>query len=72
MAKQKIIGGSMLKKIFLVVVTILLIAGSTFAAPTYCDEALRRCVVQCDIIFDPPFNQACRAGCGIGYINCIS
>jgi hypothetical protein len=62
----------MLKKTFILIITTLILTTSIFSAPTICDEALRRCVVQCDIIFEPPFNQACRAGCGIGYINCIS
>lgn len=32
----------------------------------YYDEALRRCIQQCDQIFSWPFNQACHAGCYIG------
>lgn len=64
----------MRKKLFLIALTVGLNI-FTFnlaeaAKPPYCEEALNRCIAQCDRIFEYPFNNACRTGCWIGYQNC--
>ena len=40
------------------------------AKPAYCWEALSECGSMCDQTFGWPFNQGCRAGCGIGFLGC--
>lgn len=39
------------------------------ARPAYCDAALARCVSKCNAYPDI-FRDACKIGCGIGYLSC--
>jgi hypothetical protein len=41
------------------------------AKPVYCSESLRRCVAECREFWGP-LQNACQAGCAIGYLSCGS
>jgi hypothetical protein len=56
--------------VLLIALTVVPFAAEA-AKPEYCRESLRRCVGECSEFWGP-LQNACQAGCAIGYLTCAS